>query len=127
MIELKRFYDKDCTMGRLNINNLYIWTLELPWLDNEKNISCIPEGIYNYHFRVSPSNGDVLELENVKDRKYIQIHIANYTRDILGCVAVGDGIKYMDGDNIPDVTNSGKTFKKLLKEAGMFGKIKIYS
>lgn len=124
-MKIKRSYWDDCTIGRLWINNFQCFTLELPNLDNQQDISCIPAGDYEYYFRNSPHNGDVLELRNVEDRSYIQIHAGNYTRQILGCILVGDGVKWLDGDSIPDVTNSKNTLKRLLKEAGTSGTIKI--
>ena len=53
-------------------------------------------------------------IDNVMNRTNIQIHAANFTRQILGCIAVGDGIKFLDNDSIPDVTNSVKTLGALL-------------
>ena len=32
-------------------------TLELPWRDNARNVSCIPEGRYRLERRDSPSKG----------------------------------------------------------------------
>ena len=71
-------------------------------------------GTYSAFKRNSPSNGPCLELRNVPGREYIQVHKGNFTRDILGCILVGDGIKFLDGDGVPDVTNSGATLDKLL-------------
>ena len=62
----------------------------------------------------SPSKGLVLLLHDVPNRTYIEIHAGNFTRQILGCILVGDGIKYLDNDTIPDVTNSKNTLNKLI-------------
>ena len=125
MITLDRWYQDDVTLGRLKIEGFQCFTLELPWLGNKKNISCVPEGRYEYFLRQSSKNGTVLELKNVKDRTNIQIHSANFTRQIKGCIAVGSGIKWLDDDTIPDVTSSKATLSKLLIEAGEFGFIDI--
>lgn len=125
MIELNRWYQDDCTMGRLTIDDFQCFTLELPWLDNEKNKSCVPPGTYEYFLRQSPSNGLVLELRDVEDRTYVQIHSGNFTYQILGCILVGDSIRWLDSDKIPDVTNSKNTLKKLLAVAGATGHIII--
>jgi len=125
MILINRWYQDDCTLGRLLINNFRCFTLELPDLNNQQDISCIPAGRYDYFFRESPKNGPVLELRAVPNRRYIQVHSVNYLRQLLGCIGVGDGIKYLDDDPIPDITNSKRTLKKLLKEAGQFGTIII--
>lgn len=126
-ILLKRFYDADCVIGRLALDDLQCFTLELPDLENQKNISCIPEGTYNYFFRESPKNGRILQLEDVPDRAFIQIHAGNYTRQIEGCILVGEGIKFIDSDHIPDVFNSRAYLNRLLDRAGDRGTIEIYS
>ena len=125
MITLDRWYRKNCTLGLFTIDNFRCFCLELPDLGNQQDISCIPEGIYDYYFRNSPSNGDILELRNVTGRSYIQIHSGNFTRQIKGCILVGESIKYLDSDSIPDVTNSRATLKKVLTAAGKSGKIEI--
>lgn len=114
MITLNTWCMDDCTLGRLSFGNFHCFTLELPWKNNENNISCVPAGIYRYHRYLSPSKGKVLLLEDVPDRTYVEIHAGNFTRDILGCILVGDSIKYLDRDKIPDVTNSKATLRNLL-------------
>lgn len=114
-IIINRWYQPDCTIGRLTYGSFQCLTLELPWKNNQRNISCIPEGIYKAKKRISPGKGyQVIEYIDVPDRTYIQIHYGNYTRQILGCQLPGDGIKWLDGDSILDVTNSKPTLKKLL-------------
>lgn len=125
MMHIKRGYFDDCTIGRLSIEGFNCLSLELPWLNNQQDISCIPEGLYKYFLRRSPQNGMVLELRDVENRTCIQMHSANFTYEILGCIAVGDGLKYLDGDDILDTTNSVKTMKKILKLAGNSGHITI--
>jgi len=125
MIEINRWYQDDCTMGRLKIDDFQCFTLELPWLNNQNDISCIPPGTYEYFLRNSPHNGAVLELRDVEDRTYVQIHSGNYTSQILGCILVGDSIKWLNADEIPDVTNSVNTKRRLLAIAGSSGHIII--
>ncbi len=116
MLNIKRWYHKDCTIGRLTLSGgtFQCFTLELPWKENERGISCIPAGTYEAFKRMSPKNGSVIELLNVKDRSNIQVHRGNYTRQIEGCILVGDSVKFLDADSIPDVTTSGQTMDKLL-------------
>jgi len=90
------------------------------------DVSSIPRGRYEYYKRSSPKNGDVLELRNVPDRTYIQVHSGNYTRQIQGCILVGDSIKFLDSDDVPDVTNSKKTLKTLLDKVSDRGYIDVY-
>ena len=113
-IELNTWRNDDCTLGRLSYGDFQCFTLELPDLDNAPNISCIPAGRYRVTKYQSPSKGSVLLLHGVEGRTYIEIHAGNFTRQIEGCILTGDGIKYLDGDSIPDVTNSKNTLKKLL-------------
>lgn len=125
MIELNTWMNKDCTLGRLTYGDLKCFTLELPWLDNQRNISCIPAGIYVYTTYDSPKHGRVLFLHDVPNRSFIEIHAGNFTRQIQGCILVGDGIKHLDSDSIPDVTNSKATLKDLLLEVPSRGQINI--
>ena len=65
-------------------------SLELPWKGNMENISCIPTGIYRCKKIVSPSLGECFEISGVPYRTLVRGHAANFTRQILGCVAFGD-------------------------------------
>ena len=114
MIKITRAYFDDCTIGRLEIDGFKCFTLELPDLDNQVNISCIPEGIYKGTYIKSVSLGECIDIMNVEGRTYIRIHAGNYTSQIKGCVLVGDGIRHLNGDNIPDITNSKYTLSILL-------------
>lgn len=122
-IEIKTISFPDCTLGRLelwrkNKHNFNCFTLELPWLNNKPNISCIPEGHYKATRYQSPKHGDVLLLGGVIRRTYIEIHSGNYTRQIQGCILLGSSISYLDNDSIPDVTNSKNTINELLTLVG---------
>ena len=64
-------------------------TPELPWLRNEKNVSCIPEGIYPCWKAKSEKFGDVFYLDHVPNRSGILIHSGNTIRDTRGCILVG--------------------------------------
>ena len=127
MIILDRWYRQNCTLGLFTIDDFRCFSLELPDKDNQQDISCIPEGVYDYYLRNSSKNGLVLELKSVLGRDYIQIHSGNFTRQVQGCILVGDSIKYLDSDSIPDVSNSKNTLKKVLSLAGESGQIRIRS
>ncbi|MCZ7596700.1 MAG: DUF5675 family protein [Gammaproteobacteria bacterium] len=65
-------------------------TLELPYRDNVREISSIPEGNYVGFVRTDGALGWRIEFENVDgNRTFIQIHPGNITDDTLGCVLVG--------------------------------------
>jgi len=89
-------------------------TLELPWRGNETNISCIPRGTYHVSHRESPKYGNHLHIEDVKDRSLILVHVANFVRQLLGCVAVGKTYADIDKDGDLDVTSSRLTLQKLI-------------
>ena len=115
-LKIKTWQMDDCTLGILTYSDFKCFTLELPWKNNERNISCIPRSLgYKGEKHQSPANGSVIAINNVLNRTYTQIHSANFTRQLRGCIAVGDSIKFLDGDGLPDVTNSGATLSKLLK------------
>ena len=75
---LKRTYFPEGTQGVLEWNGtLVCYTIELPWLGNQKRISCIPEGEYILQKRFSPKFKWHLHLMNVPGRDLILIHPAN--------------------------------------------------
>lgn len=92
-------------------------TLELPWLNNERQVSCIPEGEYDVIPRKSSKYGDHFYVKEVEGRSYILIHAGNYHSQIKGCILIGDKLVDIDGDSYKDVTNSKATLKKLVKFA----------
>lgn len=110
-----------CVTGYLSINdNLPVChTLELPWLFNTKNVSCVPPGSYSGTIRADGDRGWRIQLEGVPGRKYIQIHIGNYPRQIKGCILVGESVDYKGCV----INNSGVAMKQLSTE---FNKEKFF-
>jgi len=89
------FTDKS-TIGKLFLNSEWLCdTLELPYRDNQRSISCIPAGQYKVRLRTAKesSSRNYLHLlvEDVKDRSYILVHIGNFPKDTRGCILVGIG------------------------------------
>jgi len=113
-IKIDSWNQDDCTLGRLSYGPFHCFTLELPWLGNSRSVSCIPSGKYKATKYESPKHGTVLLLHNVPNRSYIEIHAGNYTRQIEGCILVGQSITYLDRDDVPDVTNSKTALAELL-------------
>lgn len=82
-------------------------TLELPWLNNQHNISCIPTGTYTVKYTFSPRMLKfTYEVQNVPNRSGIRIHVGNYYSDLLGCIALGNGLTDINHDGEIDVVNS---------------------
>lgn len=65
------------------------YTLELPWKENQKDISCIPEGVYECRRKESIRFGGCYELLNVPDRSNILIHAGNTPEHTHGCILLG--------------------------------------
>lgn len=113
-VEILRTYQP--TIGELIIDDAaFCKTLELPWLNNARNISCIPEGTYKVVKRLAHEKRKYnhFHVTNVDDRSYILIHTGNYSRQIQGCILVGDKHVHLDKDDIIDISNSTVTLEKL--------------
>jgi hypothetical protein len=90
-------------------------TLELPDLNNAPHISCIPKGNYLCSLYQSPRHGLVPLVHDVPNRSMIEMHPANYSRELKGCIALGMTSADIDKDGILDVTSSQKTFKRFME------------
>ena len=113
-VTINRTYQKDSTLGLLTYGHFRAHTLELPDLDNQEDISCIPAGLYSCRKHQSPANGHCIEIINVKDRTHVQLHKANYLSNILGCIAIGNSSRFRDNGE-PWVTNSKDTLTALME------------
>jgi len=110
----KTFTDKS-TLGELFLNGERMCdTLENPWINNERNISCIPEGEYPVRLRLPRESGtrDYLHLlvQEVPNRDWILFHRGNFPKDTSGCILVGLGSKQ------DAVNNSTLAMDLLIKE-----------
>lgn len=117
MIKIVRLdYGEKQTLGYL-FNGLkqIACTLELPYLDNQSQISCIPKGVYEVVKRTSAKYGEHFHILNVPNREYILIHNGNYYTQIKGCVLVGYTHSDIDKDGLKDVTSSVKKLNELIK------------
>jgi len=87
-------------------------TLENPWLDNQRSISCIPEGRYKV------KNDNIGKFKwwkicDVPNRGLIEIHEGNKIEDTRGCILVGNTIT--EYNNKLYIRNSLVTLKHLKK------------
>ena len=109
---LKRFfYNKNKTLGNLFLLKddkllCMVKTLELPWRENKRKISCIPSGEYRVLVHQSPRFGWSLWLRDVPERSEILIHRGNYTTDTLGCILPGLMHDDINNDGVQDVVYS---------------------
>jgi len=88
-VVLKRTYYPGGTNGELFLFGIRVcYTIELPWKDNRRRISCIPEGKYELQKRYTQRFGHHFLLLNVPGRDYILLHAANDAmKEMFGCIA----------------------------------------
>lgn len=65
-------------------------TLEEPWRENQRMISCIPKGQYNVQTWNSPRHPSSWVVLDVPGRSAILIHTGNTLKDTAGCILVGE-------------------------------------
>jgi hypothetical protein len=99
-IELRRdLISNQATLGKLYLSGQVLCeTLENPWLNNHSNISCIPTGKYLVKSYSSAKYPNVWELQGVRGRSKILIHIGNTTNNTEGCVLVGKTRGFLKND-----------------------------
>lgn len=123
-IKLERAYmpDGSCTLGKMTLENGWsCTTLENPWLDNQRKISCIPEGTYKLRKRISPivnrtsknEFDEGWEVVGVEGRSLIMVHIGNYERNTHGCILTGEGYSYHQTEGFT-VTSSANAFRQFM-------------
>jgi|SRR5690606_32736238 len=86
---LLRKYFPNCTNGELFLSGkLICFTIELPWKQNQRFVSCIPEGKYELKKRFSALFGWHIEITSVPNRDFVLIHPANHAeQELKGCIA----------------------------------------
>lgn len=117
-IEIKRSYGEKQTEGLLTVSSakgrFAGHSIELPWKDNAKGISCIPEGTYELNIYNSPKFGRCLIVKDVPGRDAILIHKGNYNSDTHGCILPGCGQADINKDGLLDVIKSGPAMEIIL-------------
>lgn len=98
------FQDGKQTLGVCYIkdeNGLIIFkseSIERGWMNNERGVSCILEGVYPVVFEYSHRfRRNLYEIKEVPGRSECEFHAANYARQLNGCVALGN--KRLDIDH----------------------------
>lgn len=96
-------------------------TLERPWRQNQRSVSCIPQGQYiclrcsnspDYNYQDSPKFGNTFQVFNVPDRSKILFHKGNLNDDTHGCILVGENFHMFTG--VPGVAASRDAFNEFL-------------
>ncbi len=101
---LKRWPSQDFgTFGEWldETNTQFMVCVERPWLNNQRNVSCIPPGpggdITYKCVRIqsaeqeleTPGSPDRFMITGVEGREDIEIHVGNFARNSKGCICVG--------------------------------------
>jgi len=99
-------------------------TLELPWKDNARSISCIPLGTYTVtKEKPIPANDPSgrkerpywhFRFHNVPWRSGVLIHKITYVTGLRGCIGVGKATQDLNGDGVPDIIRSGEALQELV-------------
>ena len=89
VIELQRLYQDGWTDGLIFIKGILLCrSIELRWANNERNVSCVPEGVYPVAIIQHPKFGECLQINGVKGRTGILVHVANDAqKELRGCIA----------------------------------------
>lgn len=133
-IELIRFLDHSRKLsgiapmgcfGELIIDGEFVcYTVEQPWRNNRRFVSCVPTGEYFLLPFSSDKYGDVVALTNGSnvvayeheakdgDRYACLFHAANWSKQLQGCIAPGELITWAQGNLM--VTRSKQTLAKIL-------------
>lgn len=148
-LDLGRYsYAKSETEGVLSVGDFDLATIERPWIAGETPggkpfASCVPDGEYILEPWVRPSGKEVYILYNPDlgvwkekaDRPFgvgrylVLIHIANYARNVVGCI--GPGMRrslLMDkkiGAYERAVSGSGEAMRVLRSQLGREGKHRL--
>ena len=109
------------TEGMLFFGGFNCYTLELPWRDNQRSISCIPPGDYLTKTRQSPRFGLTYHVTEVPGRSYILIHSGNWAGDtskgykthVNGCILLGKSRGWLAGQVA--VLNSRITVRRFME------------
>ena len=115
LLIIRDTFTKESTIGELFLNGERMCdTLENPYINNERNISCIPEGVYKVRLRLARESAtrDYLHLlvQDVPNRDWILFHRGNSAKDTRGCILLGLGTQH----NV--VQNSRLAMDLLMKE-----------
>lgn len=119
------------TLGFLTFPKHTLCTIERPWIPVDEHKggrpfeSCVPAGLYDLRPHTRSSGAQVLALENhdlsvyysesevpIEGGRYlILIHVANWVKDVVGCIGPGLSKTY---DHIPMVTDSTAAMKQIM-------------
>ena len=117
-IKIDRIYEgEECTVGKMYVNGAPVsMTMEHPYRNNQKDISCVKPGSYKCFIRKKPKGWRV-ELQDVPDRTFVQIHKGRDLSDSTGCILVAEKIDHRTG-LISGTTEAFKALEDSFKANG---------
>lgn len=129
---IKRTYNAHQTLGELSILNndgelFKLRTLELPWLNNQRFVSCIPEGVFFCEYRYTTIFKHHYLIKNVPNRTMILFHALNFAGqpnprtnkvETNGCIGVGLHHFDIDKNGIIDLASSIVGMDRMFKIIG---------
>jgi len=94
LLIIRDTFTDNSTLGKLFINGeKFCDTLELPYRDNQRSVSCIPAGQYEVRLRYAEESASRkythLLVKDVPNRSYILFHKGNKPSNTRGCILVG--------------------------------------
>lgn len=128
----ERVYLPETTLGSWYFQGEYlVKTMELPWLNNKRGVSCIPEGDYlvtkeppipkddpktpeDESGGRKPRNYWHFRFHNVPGRSGILVHKITFVKDLQGCIGVGLAFVDINKDDVYDMAESSKALQKLV-------------
>lgn len=125
---MRRNDDGKATLGELHWHpgpNHMAYTLEPPWRDNERRVSCIPAGTYPLRIRTEGGWNEkyrkkyawhrgMIEVGDVPGRDFILFHAGNTHHDTDGCIL--PGIRTLpDSDGNHAVWSSGDAYRAIYR------------
>ena len=121
VILTRHYFFDDGIIGSLNfiwsMPSSHLYTLELPYRDNERNVSAIPSGEYRMRFREPTTRFPYahMKIDRVEGRSGILFHRGNYPHETRGCILIGDDA----ATDKPVIFNSRKGYNQFMRECGL--------
>lgn len=99
-------------------------TLERPWKNNQKGISCILPGAYTCGRINSPKFGNTFQILNVFGRQEILFHKGNIQEDSHGCILIGEQFGVLT--NEPAILAAKEGFEEFMRITARIDEFTLY-
>lgn len=130
-VVIERIYTNYNTLGDVTVftkdgRTKKYKSVELPDKGNQRNISCIPEGKYQYKTLANHAKfGACIFLPSVRGRSGIYSHRANWHYQLRGCIAIGQKHVQHSTANYTGVNNSTASLREIVESIEKVGTIEI--